>query len=205
MRAVTSLAAFSAPELERVLDWTEQPPAQGAPLAGRVVAVLALGPTVPSPGAWIAAAGRLGATVLRTEDLDADPDDGFALTAEAARWADLLVVSHPDQGFARAVARTTGLPVVSAGETLGDDVAGGVSLLAVMRSRVQRALDLRVAVCGDLEGSRSVRALLGGLAALGAAVVLVPAQGRDLQEDELARLARRLGGRPKFCEIGGNL
>lgn len=196
MRAVSSLAAFSTPELERVLEWVDQPPAAAAPLVGRVVAVLPFGPTEPSAAAWIAAAGRLGATVVRADDLAADPADGLSAVAEAARWADLLVVSHPDSGFARAAALHTGAPVVAAGETRGEDVAGGVSLLAEMRSKVQRPEDLRVAVCGDLEGSPGARALLGGLAALGAAIVLVPAQGCDLPEDDLARLARRLGGRP---------
>jgi dihydroorotase len=88
------------------------------------------------------------------------------------------------------------LPVVNAGESGGEDVASGTSLLATMRRKVPAPTPLQVAVCGDLGGSRSAQALLGGLTALDAAVLLVPAQGCDLDDDLLERLAGRLGGRP---------
>ena len=59
---------------------------------------------------------------------------------------------------------------------------------------------LRAAVCGDLRDSRSARALLSGLAALGAMVLLVPAQGRELPDDQLQRVARRMGRQPHRFE-----
>jgi len=91
--------------------------------------------------------------------------------------------------------------VISAGGSLAGDPAAGLSLVAEAL-RVHGgdpgagARDLHVAVCGNLRGSRSARALLDALSALEATVLLVPARGRDLPEDVLLRLARRMGRRP---------
>ncbi len=175
--------------------------ADGQPLAGRVVAVLTDGPVTLPPAAWIAAAGRLGATVLRQSDLVLAPSesDPLGFVREAARWADLLVVSHPWTGFARAAAEVTGCAVVNAGEGGGEDPVAGLSLLsAALTEHASRGSSraLHAAVCGDLRGSRSARAFLSALAGVHATVLLVPAEGRDLTEDALLRLARRTGGRP---------
>jgi len=196
MRGLTSLLDFSAEELRRILDWTAEPPAAPRPLDGHVVAVLTMGPAPLPSAAWVSAASRLGASVLRLEDLDHGEDDAFALAAEAARWADLLVLSHPLTGFARAVADTLHVPTVNAGESGGEDPAAGVSLLATVRQGVARLADVRVAVCGDLAGSRSARAFLSGLATLDGTALLVPAEGLELHDDHIARLGRRLGGQP---------
>jgi len=168
-------------------------------LAGRVVAVLAFGPTALAPSAWIAAASRLGAGVLRRDDFDLAHADAFDVCAEAGRWADVLVVSHELNGFARAAGESTGRGVVNAGESGGEDPAAGVSLVAAAlrdAPKARAARPLRAAVCGDLAGSRSARALLSALAAIDATVLLVPAQSRDLPENEIERLARRMGKRP---------
>src|SRR6185436_9662498 len=117
--------------------------------------------------------------------------------ARAARWADVLVVSHPLNGFARAIGQSTGRGVVNAGEPGGEDPAAGISLFAAALGPASpESKPLRAGVCGDLAGSRSARALLSALAAVEATVLLVPAQGRDLPEDDLDRLARRMRRRP---------
>jgi hypothetical protein len=186
------LLAPSTEELRRLIDFAREAPS-ARPLADRVVAVLPMGPITLAPAAWLAAAGRLGATVLRLEDLDPLPDDPFDTVLEAARWADLLVTSHSDQGFARAAAQLSQRPMVNAGEGGGEDPAAGVSLLAAMGAGRS---PLRVAVCGDLATSRSAAALLAGLAGLDATTLLVPAQGAELGPDGVARLGRRMGGFP---------
>jgi aspartate carbamoyltransferase catalytic subunit len=199
-RTLDSLVDLSDSEI-RALAAHAASNAPPAPLlAGRVVAVLAFGPTALAPSAWIAAASRLGAGVLRRGDFDLAHADEFEVCAEAARWADVLVVSHALDGFSRALGESTGRGVVNAGESGGEDPAAGVSLIAAaMRDVPKRsgaARPLRAAVCGDLAGSRSARALLSALAAIDATVLLVPAQSRDLPESEIERLARRMGRRP---------
>ncbi len=202
-RALASLLDLTAQEV-RGLAWSTRagvPPDR--PLEGRVVAVLPFArPALPA-AAWLAVAQRLGAGVIRLADVSdiVGADDEFAVCAAAARWADVLVTSHALQGFARAAAVDCGVPVVNAGEGDGEDPAAGLSLIAAAEdahaadpSAVGRRL--HVAVCGDLRESRSARALLSGLAAFEATVLLVPARGRDLPEDALQRLARRTGRRP---------
>jgi hypothetical protein len=189
------------------------------PLEGRVVGVLAeRGPEGSAP--WIAAAQRLGAGVLRQDDLGRGVRDPFETALEAARWADLLVVADPLAGFARAVAEITGVPVVNGGEAAGEDPAAGISLLAAsLRQEGQTAVGqdgarpsdgtspvgnagarLRVAVCGDLAGNPSARSYLEGLATLGATILLVPARGRDLPESAVRRIAERMGRNPRRFE-----
>jgi aspartate carbamoyltransferase catalytic subunit len=198
-RTLDSLAGLSATDVRSLAAHAASPANSPRRLAGRVVAVLPLGPTAVAPPAWIAAASRLGAGILRRDDFDAAHLDDFELAAEAGRWADVLVVSHSLTGFARAVADITGRAVVNAGESGGEDPAAGISLLAAALHDVPdegAARPLRAAVCGDLAASRSARALLSALAALDATVLLVPAQGRDLPPAEVERLARRMRRQP---------
>jgi aspartate carbamoyltransferase catalytic subunit len=194
-----SLADLSAEEVRALAAYACGSGATERRLCGRVVAVLPLGPTALAPPAWIAAASRLGAGVLRRDDFDAAESDDFDLCAEAARWADVLVVSHSTTGFARAAAEATGRPVVNAGEPGGEDPGAGISLIASALHGgppLDATRPLRAAVCGDLAGSRSARAFLSALAALDATVLLVPAQSRDLPDIEVERLARRMRRHP---------
>ncbi len=177
------------------------PAPERRPLEGAVVAVLPFAASGESPAAWIAAAQRLGAGVLRREDVLDASADAFAVCTEAARWADLLVVSHTCSGFARAVAAITGRPVVNAGEAGGEDPVAGISLLAAaLPEHPDTSRRLRAAVCGDLWQSRSARAFLAALAAVEATILLVPARGRDLPEAGIRRLARRMGRNPRRFE-----
>ena len=198
-RTLDALAELSDADVRALAAHAGSDAPSTSTLARRVVAVLPFGPTALSPSAWIAAASRLGAGVLRRDDFDYAHADEFDVCAEAARWADVLVVSHAMNGFARAVGESTGRGVVNAGESGGEDPAAGVALVAAaMRdaSKPGPTRPLRAAVCGDLAGSRSARALLSALAAIDATVLLVPAQSRDLPEAEIDRLARRTGRRP---------
>jgi type III pantothenate kinase len=195
-RSLFTLLDLGRDEIHALLDGVAVP-ARGAPLAGKVVAVLPFAAGSLPRAAWVAVAGRLGATVLRAEDLPAGADD-LETCRRAARWADLLVVTHPLQGFSRAVAEETGCAVLNAGEGPGEDPVAGLSLLdaAVRSGSRSDSGAFRAAICGDLRGSASVHALLGGLAALEAVVLLVPARGKDLHVDALERLARRMHRRP---------
>jgi hypothetical protein len=202
--SLDSLLDLSAQEV-RGLAWSVDaglPPDR--PLEGRVVAVLPFGRGAVPAAAWISVAQRLGAGVLRGTDLEdvrrPFTEDPFAACRAAAAWADVLVTAHPDRGFARAAAADCGVPVVSAGGSDGGDPATGLSVVAealrVHGVEAASAQGLHVAVCGNLRGSPGARALLDGLASLEATVLLVPARGRDLPEDALLRLARRMGRRP---------
>lgn len=195
-RALDGLLGLSGDEVRALAAWVGGGASGRTKLAGRVAAVLPLGPTTVSPAAWMAAAYRLGAGVLRRDDFDAAHLDDFELCEQAASVADVLVVSHPWSGFARAAAEVTGRPVVNAGESGGEDPVAGISLVAAALAAMQAARPLRVAVCGDLAGSRSARALLSALAALDATVLLVPAQQQDLPDAVLDGLARRMRRRP---------
>lgn len=191
-RSLHALLDLEDAEVRGLLD---DAPIRSSELSGAVVAVLTFGLTGAPAAAWIAAAGRLGATVLRLDDFGAaDPVD---ICDEAAAWADLLIVSHPLQGFSRVVGERTGCAVLNAGEDAGEDPAAGLSLLrAAVGGKKRRRKTLRAAVCGDLRGSPSAAALLGGLAAVEATLLLVPARGKDLSADALDRLARRTARRP---------
>ncbi|MCE9635958.1 MAG: hypothetical protein K8T90_09650 [Planctomycetes bacterium] len=200
-RSVTSLIHLTGDEVRALASSVTAPTPIVPPLARKVVAVLPFGVSDPPRAAWVAAAGRLGATVIRESDL-AGPGESsaepLAVAADAARWADVLVTSHPLAGFARAVADLTGKPVVNAGESGGESPADGIALLASAWHAGPPIFGrrLRAAVCGDLSESRAARGFLAALAAVDATVLLVPARGRELSEDDVQRFARRLGRSP---------
>lgn len=196
MRVLTSLLDVSGGDLRALAREALTPPPVRA-MEGRVVAVLPFGPTAVAPAAFVAAAGRMGAAVIRRDDLEGVDEDPWVQCAEAARHADLLVTSHPDSGFARVVALRTGAAVVNAGEGDGEDPVSGISLIAAILAAAEHADGtVRVAVCGDLADSRSAAAVLAGLASVEADVLLVPARGKEIGDDALKRLARVSGRRP---------
>jgi aspartate carbamoyltransferase catalytic subunit len=194
--SVTSLLQLTSDELRRLARAASSPTPEVPPLARKVVAVLPFGPEDPPAAAWIAAATRLGAGVVRAADVAPADTDPFVVAQTVARWADVLVVSHSHVGFARAVAESTGVAVVNAGEGGGEAPASGIALLAAAEIPEGPGRRLRAAVCGDLADSRSARAFLAALAGVDATVLLVPARGRELTDDDVQRLARRTGRNP---------
>lgn len=203
-RTIASLADLSGAEIRAAVGAVAEadsarrgalPAPSAASLAGRVVGVLSFVAPEHPAAPWIAAAGRLGATVIRRDDLSDATARPLAAVAEAGACCDALVTCHSLAGFARAAAGLSRRPVLNGGETHGEDPVAGLSLLAAaLRDDV--AARPRVAVCGDLATSRSARAFLSALAAVEATVLLVPAKGRDLPESEIRRLARRMGRSP---------
>lgn len=197
-RSISSLLHLSGDEVRELAAAAATPTPSIAPLVRKVVAILSFGPEDPPPAAWIAAAVRLGAGVIRESDLGGERDDPIAAVADAGRWADVIVVSHPLTGFARVAAEVAGKPVVNAGEGGGESPASGIALLAAAcpGGLPTGSRRLRAAVCGDLAESRSARAFLAALATIDATVLLVPARGHELSDDDVQRLARRIGRSP---------
>jgi len=146
-----------------------------------------------------AAAARSGLELASGADLLPGFPAGVDLL-DAARLAgahaDAVILRHPLRGAARAAAAVSRAPVLSAGDGTGEDPLFALADLAALAPRIGGLGGKSVALCGDLRRDRRVHALAGGLLAVGARVLLVPARGADPGEGFLDRLARRTGSHP---------
>jgi aspartate carbamoyltransferase catalytic subunit len=171
-------------------------------LEGRVVAGLFWQDAPREEATLRMACARTGATYLGGEDLFPDfPSTDLLHAAEAAgAYADIVVVRHPLEGAARAVADRARVPVINAGDGAREDP---FRALLTMRSLVARRGEdapRAAALCGDLRSNRLAHSLAAGLPALGTTVLLVPAPGREMPDHLVELLARRRRHLPVRCE-----
>lgn len=180
-------------------DWV----ASGSPpldsFRGGTVGVVAGAPSRVPMGAWRAAAATVGATALPAEEFTEERDP-WDLALAAARWCDLLVCSHPEAGFGLAVAVETGTPVLNAGELGGADPLTGIAVWCALGASTRGPQPPRVALGGELRGSRGARGVLEVLAAAHAELLLVPSPGHHPGADVVNRVAERIGRAPLWFD-----
>lgn len=146
-------------------------------LEDRCVANLFFEPSTRTRLSFDLAAQRLGAHVVTLEPESSSTVKGESLRdtvmTVAGIGADILVVRHGETGIPQTVADWTGLPVVNAGDGVGEHPTQAL-LDAVTLQRRFGALDgLRMAIVGDVLHSRVAGSLIHAMPALGVDLTLV--------------------------------
>ena len=146
-------------------------------LEDRCVANLFFEPSTRTRLSFDLAAQRLGAHVVTLEPESSSTVKGESLRdtvmTVAGIGADILVVRHGEAGTPQAIADWTGLPVVNAGDGVGEHPTQAL-LDAVTLQRRFGALDgLRMAIVGDVLHSRVAGSLIHAMPALGVDLTLV--------------------------------
>lgn len=143
---------------------------------------------------------RLGGTVLGTVD---------PLTSSAAKgesildtgrvmenYADLIVLRHPNEGAARALADHIDVPVINGGDGRHEHPTQTLCDLFTLRRENKTLKDLNVLLVGDLKNGRTVHSLVYALARFKANIITMPAKGLELPETVNRRLRDEFGSTP---------
>jgi len=103
-------------------------------------------------------------------------------------YADVVVIRHPRDGAARLAAEYSPIPVINGGDGSHEHPTQTLCDLFTLRSKNKGLKNMKVAISGDLKGSRTIHSFVYALARFGATIDPLPAPGMELP----AHVDRRL-------------
>jgi aspartate carbamoyltransferase catalytic subunit len=105
-----------------------------------------------------------------------------------SNYADIVVIRHPRDGAARLAAEYSQIPVINGGDGAHEHPTQTLCDLFTLRSKNKSLRNMKVAISGDLKGSRTIHSFVYALARFGATIDPLPAPGMELP----AHVDRRL-------------
>jgi aspartate carbamoyltransferase catalytic subunit len=105
-----------------------------------------------------------------------------------SNYADIIVIRHPRDGAARLAAEYAPIPVINGGDGSHEHPTQTLCDLFTLRSKNKGIRNMKVAISGDLKGSRTIHSFVYALARFGATIDPMPAPGMELP----AHVDRRL-------------
>jgi aspartate carbamoyltransferase catalytic subunit len=103
-------------------------------------------------------------------------------------YADIIVIRHPRDGAARLAAEYSQIPVINGGDGSHEHPTQTLCDLFTLRSKNKGLKNMKVAIAGDLKGSRTIHSFVYALARFRATIDPLPAPGMELPP----HVARRL-------------
>src|SRR5437588_8456583 len=127
---------------------------------------------------------RLGGEVITS----ADPATSSAAKGESladsvrviANYADIMVIRHPRDGAVRLAADYSPIPVINGGDGSHEHPTQTLCDIFTLKKKNKELKNLKVAISGDLKGSRTIHSFVYALARFGATIVPMPAKGMEL-------------------------
>jgi len=150
---------------------------------------------------------RLGGDTITS----ADPATSSAAKGESladsvrviANYADIMVIRHPRDGAARLAAEYSPIPVINGGDGSHEHPTQTLCDIFTLKRKNKDLKNLKVAISGDLKGSRTIHSFVYALARFGARIVPMPAPGMELPAHVYRRL--RTEFRCKFDSGDGSI
>jgi aspartate carbamoyltransferase catalytic subunit len=105
-----------------------------------------------------------------------------------SNYADIVVIRHPRDGAARLAAEYSQIPVINGGDGSHEHPTQTLCDLFTLRSKNKNLRNMKIAISGDLKGSRTIHSFVYALARFGATIDPLPAPGMELP----AHVDRRL-------------
>lgn len=173
-RDVLSLSQFDSTsishlfqETDRIISLHEAGKAIPHGLNGRIIALLFFEPSSRTFGSFSSAVKRLGGATIEIHDsknLSASKGESFHDTIKTFEsYSDGLIIRHPLIGSVARAAGIAEIPVINAGDGIGEHPTQALLDLYTIRKHHKRLDNLKVVVGGDLLNGRTVHSLLKGL------------------------------------------
>jgi aspartate carbamoyltransferase catalytic subunit len=103
-------------------------------------------------------------------------------------YADIIVIRHPRDGAARLAAEYAQIPVINGGDGGHEHPTQTLCDLYTLRSKGMPFKTMKIALSGDLKGSRTIHSFVYALARFGATIDPLPAPGMELPAHVVERL-----------------
>ena len=132
-------------------------------LKGKVLANMFYEPSTRTSCSFMAAMQRLGGDVIPiNEAKTSSVAKGESIGDTAATlgcYADVMVIRNPEVGSAAEAAKHAGIPVLNAGDGVGEHPTQALLDSFTMREELGRLDDINVTLLGDLKNGRTVHSL----------------------------------------------
>ena len=130
----------------------------------RIMATLFYEPSTRTRFSFETAMHRLGGRVISTENAAEFSSVAKGETLEdtiriMSGYADVIVMRHYEVGAARRAAAVSQVPIINAGDGVGQHPTQSLLDLYTIRKEIGRIDNLRIAMVGDLAQGRTVRSL----------------------------------------------
>lgn len=164
-------------------------------LAGYIVASIFYEASTRTRLSFEAAAHRLGARVIGTEDAKQFSSVTKGETLEdtiriISGLCDLIVLRHNEVGAAEKAARVSRVPIINGGDGVGEHPTQALLDAYTIQNRLGTLSGLTVAMVGDLLNGRTVHSLVRLLAPFGTKFLFVSPETLKMPGEILAELAR---------------
>jgi len=132
-------------------------------LKGNIIAALFYEPSSRTFGSFISAAQRLGAGIIPIQNMQnssagkGETIEDTALVFES--YADVLIVRHPEVGSVGKMAEKASVPVINAGDGIGEHPTQALYDLYTIQSELGNLDNLEVTFFGELAHYRPVNSL----------------------------------------------
>ncbi len=188
--------------------------ARGTHIASKfILASLFYEPSTRTRLSFESAMLRLGGSNITS----ADPAVSSAAKGESladtirviGNYADIVVIRHPRDGAARLAAEYAQIPVINGGDGSHEHPTQTLCDLFTLRQRKKSFKNMKVAIAGDLKGSRTIHSFVYALARFGATIDPLPAPGMELPPHVDRRLREefrcRMVSKDRGAVPGGSL
>jgi len=119
-----------------------------------------------------------------------------------SNYADIVVIRHPRDGAARLAAEYSQIPVINGGDGSHEHPTQTLCDLFTLRSKNKNLRNMKIAISGDLKGSRTIHSFVYALARFGATIDPLPAPGMELPPHVDRRLREEFHSRMVSKESG---
>lgn len=132
-------------------------------LRGKLVTALFYEPSSRTFGSFIAATQRLGGGIIPIQGVQfSSVVKGETLEDTIrvfASYSDAVALRHPEEGASKRAAEISPVPVINAGDGVGEHPTQALLDLFTIKERLGRTESLAVAMMGDLKYGRTVHSL----------------------------------------------
>lgn len=167
-------------------------------LKGKLLANLFYEPSTRTSSSFTAAMERLGGSVIPINEVTySSVSKGESLPdtiRTLERYADVIVLRHPEVGASAVAARYSSKPVINAGDGIGEHPTQALLDLFTIREELGVVDGLTVAMVGDLKYGRTVHSLARLLSRFDVRLEFVSPEILKMPDEILAELAQ--AGRP---------
>lgn len=133
-------------------------------LPGRILTNLFYEPSTRTSSSFAAAMYKLGGEVIQINNVKFSSVSKGETLPDTIRtleqYSDAIVLRHPEVGAAATAAKYASIPVINAGDGIGEHPTQAMLDLFTIFDEVGRLSDLRVTLVGDLKHGRTVHSLM---------------------------------------------
>ncbi len=122
-----------------------------------------------------------------------------------SNYADIIVIRHPRDGAARLAADYAQIPVINGGDGSHEHPTQTLCDLFTLRAKNKTLKNMKVAISGDLRGSRTIHSFVYALARFGATIDPMPAPGMELPAHVDRRLREEFHSQIVSKDAGGDM